>query len=693
MQLSGIGSSNHTGLNDRRTKERIREQLIMEFGIDDSDAIDKALIQNYRRVANQYQEFNSQIKAMKEILLWQYNCSLNGQAANPVELPNIAPSSKSNNTLRSNRIMMGPGVKLGARIEKASDPNLSRNSHTANNSFGGSAQTMTQNGISNIKIRKINQRDRTPNPEPKRYMPVLPKKGVFNEWGAVLRHQDEMEKEQERQEYAMNKLKQEEYKRSLQSQIMNHQAQYVGMVGSHKNQDQEFVQNQWRAEQERVKREHAEDINKKNQAIELAKESLQKAQILKRKDQAVKFAEDQAIRDQLRRQEEEELQRVQTKRATKLMDQEKMKQFLNVQKSMRTQKENRLREDDKMFAKIGMEKEEQDSLKRNDYFKKLQRFQDINDKKTANLIKYMQSDPRVSAEERDKKMYLQGIKAEEKRWQKRDNDERVRKQHDMEVLKAGLSTQINEKKNTSLVNQRMEQFYGKQLKEKDEIELKKQQIEQENFRNQQRQYMKSLNSQSKEVNNRKRFEDMMTDQERILNNKDIEAYEKNEMVLHSNKIGFNAPASETAMKQLSQNPYANSKSFETAKLNHAHRGTPDLIASGIGYDPTAQGRYINLAIRQADAAEKYGLRPVISNKAYGGDIPSRNQSKSLANKFNSHTVNKSYDSVRNAGEGIMKGSMTPYGNRKPSLQGIPTTLSIPNQVNHQMSPKVQFPQM
>lgn len=50
-------------------------------------------------------------------------------------------------------------------------------------------------------------RDMTPNPEQKRYMPVLPKKGVFNEWGAILRHQDEMEKEQERQEYAMNKVK------------------------------------------------------------------------------------------------------------------------------------------------------------------------------------------------------------------------------------------------------------------------------------------------------------------------------------------------------------------------------------------------------------------------------------------------------------------------------------------------------
>ena len=34
MKLSSIGSINHTGLNDRRTKEKIKEALIMEFGID-----------------------------------------------------------------------------------------------------------------------------------------------------------------------------------------------------------------------------------------------------------------------------------------------------------------------------------------------------------------------------------------------------------------------------------------------------------------------------------------------------------------------------------------------------------------------------------------------------------------------------------------------------------------------------------
>ena len=50
------------------------------------------------------------------------------------------------------------------------------------------------------------KRDMTPNPNAKRFMPVIPKKGVFNEWAAVWKHQDEMEKEQEKQEFALNKV-------------------------------------------------------------------------------------------------------------------------------------------------------------------------------------------------------------------------------------------------------------------------------------------------------------------------------------------------------------------------------------------------------------------------------------------------------------------------------------------------------
>jgi hypothetical protein len=139
-------------------------------------------------------------------------------------------------------------------------------------------------------------------------------------------------------------------------------------------------------------------------------------------------------------------------------------------------------------------------------------------------------------------MYLDGIKKEEQRWKKRESEEIMKKQHDIQVLKNSLSNQIQERENHKKVDRRMEEYYGKQLKERDENDFKRERKEQEMFRNQQKTYLSSLNNQVRLATNRRKFEDMMTDQERQLNKKDLSAYELMEPKLYSNKIGFhNSP--------------------------------------------------------------------------------------------------------------------------------------------------------
>lgn len=72
------------------------------------------------------------------------------------------------------------------------------------------------------------------------------------------------------------------------------------MVDSHKGQDKHFVEEQWKKEQERIKREEAQQIQRKMNAVEMAKESMQKAQIRRTQNMVVKDAENNAIRDQLK---------------------------------------------------------------------------------------------------------------------------------------------------------------------------------------------------------------------------------------------------------------------------------------------------------------------------------------------------------------------------------------------------------
>lgn len=100
-----------------------------------------------------------------------------------------------------------------------------------------------------------------------------------------------------------------------------------------------------------------------------------------------------------------------------------MKNYLDVQKNIKYQHQFALKQQDKQIAQLGIEQEEKDELRRNEYFEKLQKFQDMNDQKTQNFIKYMKSDPASMAEERDRKMYIDGIKQEEKKWKLRKNEE------------------------------------------------------------------------------------------------------------------------------------------------------------------------------------------------------------------------------------------------------------------------------
>jgi acid phosphatase class B len=186
-------------------------------------------------------------------------------------------------------------------------------------------------------------------------------------------------------------------------------------------------------------------IQKKNHEVEMAKQSMQNNQIRKIQTEAVKLAENNSIMTQLKRSEQEEVKRLETKRAIKHQSQTQIKQYLDTQKHMKVRNAVDLKLNDHQMAKFGIEIEEKDHLKRNEYFEKLRKFQDINDQKTKNLIKYMQADPKALAEERDKKIYIDGIQQQEKKWKMRDSNENKRRQFDIETLKAGLNNQIIEK--------------------------------------------------------------------------------------------------------------------------------------------------------------------------------------------------------------------------------------------------------
>lgn len=243
----------------------------------------------------------------------------------------------------------------------------------------------------------------------------------------------------------------------------------------------------------------------------------------------------------------------------------------------------------------------------------------------------------------------------------------------------------------------MEEYYGDQLRDKDQKDYDRELQENETFRNQQKTYLSSLNNQVREVTHRKRYEDMMTDQERQLNQKDINAYESREPVLYSNKIGFhnNSPNKKIDIAKMKNmnNLLMSGQSFGIAKKNIAQSGTSDLIAPHVGNDNMAQARYINHAIIQANKAEMFNLRPVVSNRAYGGDIMSRNtnpqpqynSAQEVYNKgvsFSNPGINNTHDSVKRNGEAVMNlNAQSPFQQRKTSFQNLPPQSSITDRMS------------
>ena len=85
--------------------------------------------------------------------------------------------------------------------------------------------------IQNQKPRK--SRDLTPATDQRRALPVIPRKGVFNEWGAILKYNDEKDQLRDLKEKELLKMKQDEYRQDLENQITHQQSRSKSMLDNY----------------------------------------------------------------------------------------------------------------------------------------------------------------------------------------------------------------------------------------------------------------------------------------------------------------------------------------------------------------------------------------------------------------------------------------------------------------------------
>lgn len=93
-----------------------------------------------------------------------------------------------------------------------------------------------------------------------RPLPIHNKEEVFNEWGAILRHQDEIDQTVQKQNLEKMKLRQQSYKLELDKQYRELQANKKGYMSQNARKEEDLVHFQQRqVEQRQLK----EDVNKK----------------------------------------------------------------------------------------------------------------------------------------------------------------------------------------------------------------------------------------------------------------------------------------------------------------------------------------------------------------------------------------------------------------------------------------------
>jgi predicted nuclease with TOPRIM domain len=78
---------------------------------------------------------------------------------------------------------------------------------------------------------------------------------VFNEWGAILRHQDEIDKKLQQSNFEKAKLRQINYKKELDIQYKELQQKKKGFQGEQMKREEDLIKFQQRQIDDKQKRE------------------------------------------------------------------------------------------------------------------------------------------------------------------------------------------------------------------------------------------------------------------------------------------------------------------------------------------------------------------------------------------------------------------------------------------------------
>lgn len=278
-----------------------------------------------------------------------------------------------------------------------------------------------------------------------RPLPLHTTEDVFNEWGAVLRHQDEIDKKIQQQNYEKMKQRQVNYKKELDKQYQELQNKRKGVLGDQMKKEEELIKYQeklidQRAKQEEVKRQKL----KEDQKVD-ALAGFSELQVKKQQDRMMRDMERDMHREKV--QMEQKIQNdLKHKNMTKKKQEEN--EYYNILSMQAKERQHKLKQEkdtDKQFSIAETIKLNNEEKARNRFFDKLKKIQDTNDQKHKRLLNFMSQDPSVLSSKKDEATYIKNIELGEKRAVQKEFSDKQNRDKNMKLNNEMLSKQLEEK--------------------------------------------------------------------------------------------------------------------------------------------------------------------------------------------------------------------------------------------------------
>ncbi|CAI2360014.1 unnamed protein product [Moneuplotes crassus] len=382
-------------------------------------------------------------------------------------------------------------------------------------------------------------------PKNVRPLPIHNKQDVFDEWGAVLRHQDEIDQKLQQQQFEKMKLRQVNYKKELDKQSKEFQDRKKGALGDKLKREEELRKYQERIQEQKVKNEQAMRERLLNNQKSAALASLSELESRKKQDLLMKNMEINRQRDQMKIEHEREQALKREKIAQKKKEETNYHHILAEQEREKKQKQLQDKEADKHFLADETNRLEKDDAERSKFFKKLKDIQVKNDEKQKSLLKYMQQDKASLNAAQDEKNYIKSIQIGDKKALHKELTEKLTKDKNIKNNFQVLSMQLKEKEMAKKAEREQQNLYKQQF----EQEVTQIQREETDARNKQKirqqEYNKALNNQLKEKNKKSKYAVLMSEYERSVNNNDISAYQNMDLGTLSAKLpGFSSHSSQ-----------------------------------------------------------------------------------------------------------------------------------------------------